>query len=706
MSEFPGKKIQDELPELRKLVRKSQEYFKDNYKRFNEFRKFVYETSVTQAESDINDQLQRPNLEFNVLTAYQSRLCGEFSKQEPSIEVTADEGANIDPKIIEIVEGHLRHIIDDAKRSNTQYQTYRDCLSGGFSTMRVFTEYANEKSFKQVIKVRRAKYPTMCGYDPLATEPHKGDGEFCFDLYPKKKEEVESEYSVDVSEIKFAPSSSLEGFNWSFNNNSDDIILVCSLFKKKKKRVKIVETATGDVMTQKEYDDTVMDFKESGRIEQPPIIAASRWTTFQTICHYIFIENKVLEYRETDFKELPNVFVDGDSIDLYDDVRGSIKQFTRPYCYNAKGAQQLKNLGGQSLAGYLENISQHKYIVKKEAIPEEKAYQQALTNLQVANTIVVNAYKDNNPNHVIPEPIMPVQPQAAPPEITNSLQMADQIIQNELGSYDAALGINENQLSGVAIVEAATQSQAAAMPYVVNYIAGWGQIGNIVVDLMPKYYKIPMNLPVIDQEGKRSMVPINQEGAVQFNYDSNQLQVKVTPGVNFAIQKSKALQQIILMSKASPIFAQFINTKGLETLIKNMEIHGSDILMKLAKEFEQEMAKQAQQKQAMEAEMMQNNPKILEAKTKAFTAQVDAQLKQKDLLIKEQEQTIKAVTAQAQQEAAIIKAQAEEYRAASDIRIKELDMHHKHGKESMEFAHKVHESREAKKADKKDTYHK
>lgn len=700
MSDFPGKKIQDELPELRKLVRKSQEYFRDNYKRFNDFRKFVYETSITQTESDINDQLQRPNLEFNVLTAYQSRLCGEFSKQEPSIEVTADEGANIDPKIIDIVEGHLRHIIDDAKRSNTQYQTYRDCLSGGFSTMRVFTEYANNKSFKQVIKVRRAKYPTMCGYDPLATEPHKGDGEFSFDLSPKKKEDVESEYGADVSDIKFSPSSTLEGFNWSFNNNNDDIVLVCSLFKKKKKRVKIVETAAGDTMTQKEYDDEMSKWSEIGRIEQPPIITTSRWTMLTTICHYVFIENKVLEYTETDFNELPNVFMDGDSIDLYDDMRGSIKQLTRPYCYNAKGAQQLKNLAGQSLAGYLENISQHKYIVKKEAIPEEKAYQHALTNLQVANTIVVNAYKDNNPNHVIPEPILPVQPQAAPPEITNSLQMADQIIQNELGSYDAALGINENQLSGVAIVEAATQSQAAAMPYVVNYICGWGQIGNIVVDLMPKYYKIPMNLPVIDREGKRSMVPINQEGAVQFNYDSNQLQVKVTPGVNFAIQKSKALQQIILMSKASSIFAQFINTKGLETLIKNMEVHGSDVLMKLAKEFEQEMQEQAKKKEALEQEMMQNNPKILEAKTKAFSAQADAQLKQKDLMIKEQEQTIKAATAEVQHQAAIVKAQAEEIRAASDVRMKELDMHHKHGKETMEFLHTVHESKHARESKK------
>ena len=39
-----------------------------------------------------------------------------------------------------------------------------------------------------------------------------------------------------------------------------------------------------------------------------------------------------------------------------------------------------------------------------------------------------------------------------------------------LGSYDASLAQNDQQLSGVAIVEAATISNGAAMPYVINYM--------------------------------------------------------------------------------------------------------------------------------------------------------------------------------------------------------------------------------------------
>ena len=48
-------------------------------------------------------------LEFNILEAYVSRLLGEFSKQEPSIEVSAENPENADPQTIEVVEQHMRH---------------------------------------------------------------------------------------------------------------------------------------------------------------------------------------------------------------------------------------------------------------------------------------------------------------------------------------------------------------------------------------------------------------------------------------------------------------------------------------------------------------------------------------------------------------------------------------------------------------------
>jgi hypothetical protein len=692
---LPSKSIQDKLPSLLKRVKSSRNYFKDNYQRFNMFRSFVYEKSITQPEQDVNNELGRPNLETNVLTAYQSRLCGEFSKQEPSFEVSKEEGADIPNQVPEMVEGHLRHIMEEAKSANTQYSTYRNSLSGGFTSFKVFTEFAHEKSFEHVLKFRQVKYPTMVGHDPLAREPHKCDGEYQFECYPMTKDDFLEKWKIDLSQVIYPPSSSIEGFTWSFNDGDNDMLLVCDFYEKKRKKVEILLLANNKSYTQKEYEEFLKKWEEEMNLAPPPVIVKKRISTFYTICRYTFMEKMVLEYVETDFKYLPLPFVDGDSIDLFDDSRGSLRQFTRPYCYNAKGAQQLKNLGVQCLAHYLEMMAQHKYIIKKEAIPQEKSYLDALTRVQKASTLVVNAFKDNNPDHAIPDPIIPVQPQAAPPEISNSIGMADQIIQAELGSYDAALGINNNELSGLAIVEAATQSNAAAMPFVVNYIQALNQVALILVDLMPKYYKFPTTIPIIDREGNRSAVRINDKNdpnSVDFNYDSNLLQVEVTAGVNFAIQKSKALNQIIAMCKAAPGFADFMQKKGLKVLLDNFEIRGIDILKSLADEYEQEMKQAAAQQSQMQQQMMQNNPHMINAQSKQFDTQVNAQVKSQELQFKREELDMKKEVAIAERDASIARAHAEETRAMVDVKLAHLDMEHQHGKDIVELAHKVNES--------------
>lgn len=704
---IPSKKIQEELPALKKLVQNTNTYNNHNYERFNEFRKFVYETSITQKEKDINLDLNRPNIEANVTTAYISRLCGEFSKQEPSIEVSAEEGAQVNPAVIEFVENHARHILDEAKQSNTQYHTYRDSLSGGFGVMKVFTDYQSPKSFKQCIKIRKCKYPTLCGFDPYATEPHKGDGNYAFECYPMTKADFKSKYTdIDIDGIKFSGSDNIGGFSWSFNTGQDDVLLLCNMIKKKKKRTKILEIADGQCLTEKEYKDFSEKWLSSGKLEQVPAVINSRYSNLETICQYVFIETMMLEYRETDYNNLNIIFADGDSIELYENKKGSIKEFNRPFVYNTKGAQQLKNLGLQALANYLESICQHKFIVMKEAIPEESEYMRALTEPQKSNTIVVNSMVDNDPNKMIPNPIIPLQPQSCPPEVSATIGMADQIIQNELGSYDAALGINNNQLSGIAIVEAATQSQAAAMPYVVNYMCALNQAAVIIVDLIPKYYKTPMTVPIIDREGKRSYQRINDQNnpnSIDVNYDSNVLNIRVTAGVNFAIQKARALQQIIALCQASPGFAKFMEMKGLKVLVDNIEIRGADILKDLAEKYLEEMQMQQQQAQAMQQQMMQNNPQMLDQKTKQFNAMANAKLKEKELQIKEQELELKGETIVAQHDAAIARAHAEEVRANADIHIKTHDMDHRHHKELVETVHKVHESHGKHKSSKKES---
>jgi len=174
-----------------------------------------------------------------------------------------------------------------------------------------------------------------------------------------------------------------------------------------------------------------------------------------------------------------------------------------------------------------------------------------------------------------------------------------------LGSYDGAAGQNNGQMSGIAFARSAMQSNTASLPYMCGLYKAFDRAGNIIVDLIPKYYRTPRSLPVLLPDGKREYFEINKKGSLYMNYDPNNLQVKVEMGVNFAMQKEIALQTIISLSQASPAFSQFFNQYGLPVLLDSIDIRGIDDLKEKAQEFQQQLQQQQQTAQQQQIQQMQ-----------------------------------------------------------------------------------------------------
>jgi hypothetical protein len=160
-------------------------------------------------------------------------------------------------------------------------------------------------------------------------------------------------------------------------------------------------------------------------------------------------------------------------------------------------------------------------------------------------------------------------------------------------------------MSGIAFARSAIQSNNASFPFIVGSIKGLNRVDQIIVDMIPKYYRTPRSLPVLLPDGKREYFEINKKGSLYMNYDPNNLQVKVETGVNFAMQKEIALQTIISLSQASQAFSQFFNQYGLPVLLDNIEIRGIDDLKEKAQEFQQQIQKQQQAAQQQQQQQMQ-----------------------------------------------------------------------------------------------------
>ena len=660
-----AQKHKDRLEDLKKNVEQWNSYFKSNIDRYKEFTRFVFFETLTEADRSVLDDLGKPTLEFNILEAYISRLRGEFSKQQPSMKVRAADGLPISMmtpefnRTIEVVEAHLRALFFDAENDKLQYNIYSDLLAGGFSVMEVFTDYVNDMSFEQNIYVDRVFDPTLTGFDPLARESHKGDGKFCFQIYPKTRDEFEEEYGKELADsMKY--SKDLGGFGWSYQNEKEDIILVCDYYEKQYKTQKIVKLTNGYTVCKDEYLRAIERWEEDGVLEQPPMIIDERSSSKETIVRYRFCESGMLDYTPTNYSKLPLVFVDGNSVFMSEG--DTQQQVTRPYVYHAKGIQRLKNFAGQTLANELENLVQHKFMVALESIPED--YKEAYQNVQKADTLVYHHFLDRKTPEVTLPPPREVQRTPIPPEVTNTFKLSDEMTQTILGTYDSALGINGGNMSGTAIANGAMMSNTASVPYVVGYTKGLNRVAQIYVDLLPKFFRTPRSLPILAPSGKRSYEIINKPGHLYFNYDAKDMMVKVETGVNFAMQKEMALKTITSMMSASENFANFINEKGMPFLLDNIEIRGIEDLKEKAEEYEVEQKQkqqQAQQAQQQQQQMAQQAMQMQMQQGQATTALAQATA-QKEM--KEAQGPSKA-------QVDLMKVQVDKERYATDSALKE-----------------------------------
>lgn len=597
-----AKKYTSQLENIKQSVEQAYQYFYPNYKRYHEFKRFVYKSTLTEDDIAVLATLQRPQIEFNMMEAYISRLRGEFSRMEPGFVIRAQEGYDlVDPKLISILEAHFRSILNDSNNDGFSYDVYTDLLVGGFSVVEVYTDYVSPMSMDQKICVERVFDPTLCGFDPLARKSHKGDGNFAFQLFPMEAEEAVDKYGSEATKgLKYARSFS--GFNWSYRSAKKDIVMICDYYKKTFKKEKITKLSNGRVISIANYERLAQMWSDAGYIEQPPIpIGKIRETTLEQITRHTFSGVNLIDVKKTDYEMLPLIFFDGNSAVLRDNNDSCAEQMTRPYIYNVKDAQRLKNYAGQSLANELENTVEHKFIAMIESIPED--YLEAYINVQKPSTLLYQGFLDGNPDHPLAPPREVVRT-PIPPEISNTFQMSDNLIQGILGSYDAALGIQNNELSGVAIMQGAMHSNAAAMPYTVGFMKGQDRVCQMILNLIPKYYVTPRSIPVVKPDGKRSYEVINKPGTPFMNYDAHSLEVKVEAGVNFEVQKQISLETIIQLMQTSETFAAFINTKGLGILLDNIDIRGIEGLRQAAGEYMQEMQQQQQQAQQMQMEAM------------------------------------------------------------------------------------------------------
>jgi hypothetical protein len=693
----------DELQKKKSQVQAWMDYYYPNNTNYRVFRNFVLKNTISTAAQTVLEATKKPILSFNVLESYIDRNLGEFEKNEPSIVVRHDyteELRDEDVLTEKVIENICRKIKDESDKDLVNFNVYKEIITGGFSVFKIVVDYKNSMAFEQEVKLTKSFSPVLCGFDPMATLPHKGDGEYCFELYPVYEDVFKKENpNLDLSNIDYVRDNSMP-FNWAYMLKDRKILVICDFYEKKKKKTRIYEILKNGerkVVTKKQYEEIVENWDG---LDLPPVIINKRWTFLQTIVRYRFIENKIIEEKETIFDELPLIFAPGKMDMLQPDNGGDMTEITKPMLYHAQDLQRLKDFAGQCLANELENMVQHRLIVPLEAIPTQ--YLDAYKDTQIPNTLIYKHFNKDDPNQTIPPPQL-VQRPPIPAEIPNTFTMCDKGIETLLGTYDASLGINDNQLSGKAIALGSMNSNAVSKPYIIGYLQGLNQAFQVIKGIIPKIYRTPKTVPMKLPDGKETYIKINQPGGINLDYDPNVLNIEVKVGPNFEIQRYQAFEQIISLMKVLPTFAQFIQEEGGQQLLDNLDFRGIDELKVKYPMFLERMKEQQEKQMQLMQQQMQNDPRFkaleLEQQKLVMKAQQDyyenliklleVENKSHQLKIDEQKLNLEAVETHNNNLVRINESRTERFSKEIDMALKTLDQDHRHQHEIRKLEHEI-----------------
>ncbi|HMG14727.1 MAG TPA: hypothetical protein VK590_04735, partial [Saprospiraceae bacterium] len=191
----------------------------------------------------------------------------------------------------------------------------------------------------------------------------------------------------------------------------------------------------------------------------------------------------------------------------------------------------------------------------------------------------------------------------------------------------------------------------------------------------------------------KSFIKINQEDGLDFNFDTNALNVVVKAGASFQVQKSRTIMMVKEMMGMSPLFAQFIAEKGLNFVLDNMEGKGIDQLKGMVDEYVQEMQQQKQMAMQQQQQEMQNNPMVVKNQLTMQKMQQDSQKHDKQfqldiqkLQVQNEELQANLMKERERNAVQLYKADTELEVHKMNMKMKHEDMRHKHLKEATDMS--------------------
>ena len=595
---------------------------------------------VLQTRGSVQGQTinARPCLTINKLPQHVRMVTNEQRQNRPSGKVIpADDNADI--QVAAIYDGMVRHI-EYMSDADVAYDTAcENQVTYGEGYIRILTEYCDETSFDQDLRIGRVRNSFSVYMDPMSQDPTGADAEFCFITEDLTKEEYEREYP------NAAPLSSMlasgVGDQYLSQWLDENTVRIAEYFYYTHKK----ETLNLYPGNNSFFEGTPED-KDMKRMGVKPI--RSRLVDRRKVMWMKTNGFEVLQEQEWAGKWIPVVRVIGNEFE----VEGQI--YISGLVRNAKDAQRMYNYWTSQEAEMLALAPKAPFIGYGGQF---EGYEMQWKTANTTNW----PYLEVNPDVTDGAgAVLPLPQRAAPPlpqtGLIQAKMGASEDIKSTTGQYDASLGVGGNERSGRAILAREKQGDTGTYHYVDNLARAIRHITRQLVDMIPKIYDTERIARIVGIDGEVDMVKINPEQPEPvkeirdvntgiliekvYNPGVGKYDVVVTTGPSYMTKRQESMDAMSQILQGNP---QLWSVAG-DLFVKNMDWPGAqELAARLAKTIDPKLlengdkdpALQAaeQQIQAMGQEMeqmygmMQNFQKSVEVQDlerKNFEAEIKA----------------------------------------------------------------------------------
>ena len=589
----------------------------------------------------------RPCLTINKLPQHVHQVTNEQRMNRPGIKVIpADDKADVD--VADVFNGVIRHIeyISDA---DVAYDTAcENQVSYGEGYIRLLTEYCNEDTFDQDIKIGRIRNSFSVYMDPLIQDPTGADAKWCFITEDLPKAEYERLYpdAAPISTLMSLGVGDQSIAQWIGENT----IRIAEYFYIEYEK----HTLNLYPGNQTAFSGTPED-KNLRLMFGKPI--RSREADRKKVKWCKINGYDILEEREWAGAYIPVVRVVGNEFEV--DGQMYVSGLVR----NAKDAQRMYNYWVSQEAEMLALAPKAPFIGYGGQF---EGYEQQWKTANTNNW----PYLEVNPDVTDGQgAVLPLPQRAQPPMASSGLLQAKagaaEDIKATTGQYNASLGMGSNERSGKAILARQKEGDVGTYHYGDNLARGVRHIARQLIDLIPKIYDTQRIARIIGEDGETKMVKINpdqqepvnkivdDQGIVLekiYNPSVGKYDVVAVTGPGYATKRQEALEAMAQLLQGNP---QLWQVAG-DLFVKNMDWPGAQDLAKrfkktidpkvLADEDDPALAAANQQMEAMAAEM-ENMFQMLQ--------NVNQSMEAREMQIKQFEADIKAYQAETQRISAV-----------------------------------------------------